>query len=83
MPDGSGGVVDPHPFTDGVSGGVLEPVEQRRIAAFDAGNIGRILFARQGDRASLAVSSHVGIFQLITSEALVSTSVKVLDDGEG
>ena len=83
MPDGSGSVVNPHPTTDGVGGELLEPVGQRRISVFDAGNIERVLFAHQGVRASLAVGSQVDIFQLIASEALVSTSIRVLEDGEG
>ena len=39
LPDGSGSVLDPHAATNGVSGELLEPVGQRRILAFDAGNI--------------------------------------------
>ena len=54
----------------------LEPVGQRRISAFDAGDIERVLFAHQGIRASLAVGSQVDIFQLIASEALVPTRKK-------
>ena len=83
MPDGSGSVVDPHPATNGVSGELLEPVRQRTISAFDSGNIQRVLFANQGVRAPLAVGIQVDIFQLIASEAFVSTSVRVLEDGEG
>ena len=83
MPDGSGSVVDPYPATNGVGGELLEPVGQRRISAFDTGDIERVLFAHQGVRASLAVGSQVDMFQLIASEALVFTSKRVLEDGEG
>ena len=82
MPDGSGSVVDPHPVTDGENGGLLEPVGQCRISAFDTGNIERVLFAHQGERASPAVGSQVDMFQLITSEAVVSMSIRVLEDSE-
>ena len=81
MPDGNGSVVDPHPATDGVGGEFLDPVGQRRISAFDAGDINRVLFAHQGVRASGGVGNQVDIFQLIASEALVSTSIRVLEDG--
>ena len=76
MPDGSGSVVDPHPDTNVVGGELLEPVGQRRISAFDWDNIERVLLAHQGVRAPLAVGSQADIFQLIASEALMSTSVK-------
>ena len=82
MPDGSGSVVDSHPATDGVGGEFLEPVGQGKISAFDSGDIERVLFAHQGVRAPLAVGSQVDIFQLIASEAMVFTSVRVLEDGE-
>ena len=76
MPDGSDNVVDPHPTTNGVGGELLDSVGQRRISAFDSGNIERVLFAHQGVRAPLAVGSQVDIFQLIASEALVPTRKK-------
>ena len=62
---------------------MLKLVGQRRTSVFDADDIERVLFAHQGVRASLAVGSQVDIFQLIASEALVSTSIRVLEDGEG
>ena len=62
---------------------MLEPVGQGKISAFDSGDIERVLFAHQGVRAPLAVGSQVDIFQLIASEALMSTSIRVLEDGEG
>ena len=83
LPDGIGSVVDPHPATDGVSGELLEPVSRRRISALDPGNIDRVLFAHQGIRAPLTVGSQVDIFELITIEALVSTSIRALEDAEG
>ena len=83
MPDGSSSVVDPHSITNGVCWEVLEPVRQRRISSFDEGDIKRVLFAHQGRRASLAVGSQVDIFQLIAGESLVSTSLRMLEDGEG
>ena len=83
MPDGNGSVIDPHPATDGVSGELLEPVGQRRISTFDGDHVERVLFAHEDERASLVVGSQVDTFQLITSEALVSTSERVLEDGEG
>ena len=42
-----------------------------------------MLFAPHGVRPSLAVSSQITIFRLIASAALVSTSARVLEDGEG
>ena len=83
MPDGSGSVVDPRPATNGVGGELLEPVSRRRISALDPGNIDRVLFAHQGIRAPLTVGSQVDIFELITIEALVSTSIRALEDAEG
>ena len=83
MPDRSGSVVDPHSANNGVGRELVKPVGQRRISSFDSGDIERVLVAHQGVRASLAVGSQVNIFQLIASEALVSTSIRVLEDGEG
>lgn len=37
----------------------------------------------QSERAPLAAGSQVSVLQLVTSEALVSTALKVLEDGEG
>ena len=39
------------------------------------------LLANQGEQTPLAVDSQVAVFQLATSEALVSTVVRVLEDG--
>ena len=41
------------------------------------------MFAHQGVQASLAVGSQVDIFLLIASEALVSPSIRVLEENEG
>ena len=83
MPDSSGSVVDAHPATNGVGGELLEPVGQHIISAFDSGNIECVLLAHQGVQAPVAVGSQVDKFQLITSEALVSPSARVLGDGQG
>ena len=45
LPDGSGGVVGPHPATDDVDGELPEPIGQRRVATFDAGYVEGVLFA--------------------------------------
>ena len=42
-----------------------------------------MLFAHQGLQAPLAADSQGDTFQLITSGALVSTSIRVLDEDEG
>lgn len=55
--DGSSGVVDPHPATCVVEGGVVEPMGQRTISAFDAGNIDRLSPANQIERVPLVVCS--------------------------
>ena len=41
------------------------------------------MFAHQGVRAPQTVGSQVGVFELITSEVLVSTTIRLLEDGEG
>ena len=50
---------------------------------FHAGNITGVLFAKEDERASLSVGGQVDILELVPSEALVSTSVRVLEGGEG
>ena len=64
-------------------GSYFSPVGQRIIAAFNAGSIKGVLFTNDGERASLSVGGQVDIPELAPSEALVSTIIRVLEDGEG
>ena len=81
MPDGSGGFVDPHPATDGVNGELLEPSDNAEFRRSTWVILS--VLAHQSERVPLAVDSQFDTLHLVTSEALVSTSVRVLEDGEG
>lgn len=80
---GRNGVVDCYLSTDGVRGGVIELFGQETIAPLDAGYIMGVVFAKQGERASLAVVGPIDILELVQNDLMVSTSMRVLEDGKG
>ena len=82
MADSGGGVVDPYPSASRVFGATEKSIGESGVAPIGPSNGEGVLFAHDFIGASLAVASEVAIGELITTEALMGTTVRSFEDGE-
>ena len=83
MADSGGGVVDPYPSASRVFGAAEKSIEEGGVAPIDPSNGEGVLFAYDFISASLSVASEVAVGELIAVEALMGTTVRSFEDGEG
>ena len=83
MADSGGGIVDPYPSTSRVFGATEKSIGESEVAPIDPSNGEGVLFAHDFISASLLVASEVAVGELIAIEALMATTVRLFEDGEG
>ena len=83
MADNGGGIVDPYPAASRVFGATKKGIGENEVAPIDPSNGEGVLFAHNLIGASLSVASEVAIGELIAIEALMGTTVRSFEDGEG
>lgn len=75
--------MNPHPATHSVDGGLLECFGERGTRAPHAGQSYMGLVAQERMRTPLCFRGEVAVFQAVASDALVPSSVVVIEGGEG
>ena len=80
--DSGGGVVDPYPSASCVFGAVEEGVGESGVAPVYPSNGEGVLFSHKFIGALLTLASKVAIGELVAVEALTSTTVRSIKDGE-
>ena len=83
MADSGGGIVDPYPSASGVFGATEKSIGESGVAPIDPSNGKGVLFAHDFISAPLSVASVVAVGEFIAIEALMATTVRSFDDGEG
>ena len=83
MADSGGGIVDPYPSASRVFGAAEKSIGESGVAPIDPSNGEGVLFAHDFISASLSVASEVAVDELIAIEALMVTTVRSFEDGEG
>ena len=83
MADICGGIVDPYPSASRVFRATEKSIGESGVAPIDPSNGESVLFAHDFISASLSVVSEVAVGELIAIEALVATTVRSFEDGEG
>ena len=83
MADSGGGIVDPYPSASRVFGATEKGIGESGVAPIDPSNGEGVLFAHDFIGASFSVASEVAIGELIAIEALMGTTVRSFEDGEG
>ena len=81
--DSGGGIVDPYPSASRVFGATEKSIGESGVAPIDPSNDEGVLFAHNFISASLSVASEVAVGELIAIEALMATTVRSSEDGEG
>lgn len=83
LPDGGGGVVRLNPPTRHVQGATEGEVRGNGVAPIYAGDSEGVLFSHKYVGALLALASSVAVEEPILVEALVSTTVCLIENGKG
>ena len=83
MTDSGGGIVDPYLSASHVFGATEKSIGESGDAPIDPGNGEGVLVAHDFIGASLSVAREVAIGELVAIEALMGTTVRSLENGEG
>ena len=78
-----GGIVDPYPPTSRVCGATEKNIGESGVSPIDPSNGEGVLFSHIFIGALLAFASEIAIGELIAIEALMDTTVRSFEDGEG
>ena len=83
MADSGGGIVDSYPSASRVFRATEKSIGESGVAPIDPSNGERVLLAHDFISAPLSVASEVAVGELIAIEALMATTVRSFEDGEG
>ena len=83
MADSGGGIVDPYPSASRVFRATEKSIGESGVAPIDPSNGEGVLFAHYFIGASLSVAIEVAIGELMAIEAMMGTTVRSFEDGEG
>ena len=83
LADSGGGIVDPYPSASRVFGATEKSIGESGVALIDPSNGQGVLFSHNFIGALLAFASEVAISELIAVKAMMDTTVRSFEDGEG
>ena len=83
MANSGGGIVDPYPSASRIFRATGKSIGESGVAPIDPSNGEGVLFAHDFIGASLSVASEVAIGELVAIEALMGTTIRSFEDGEG